>query len=83
LVSTLRWLEQKLYLNLPANAVIIMDNTSYHNIQIDKPPSIVIRKDIMKKCLHSHGIHYTEDATKIRLFKIIKLNEFTVDYILA
>jgi hypothetical protein len=33
------------------------------------------RKDIMKEWLDSRGIWYAEDAMKIELFEIIKLNK--------
>jgi hypothetical protein len=82
------WLQQTLNPNLPANAVIILGNASYQNVQINKSPTINIRKDNMKEWLHSHGTHYTKDATKIRLSEIINLNKprfqrVTVDSILA
>jgi hypothetical protein len=82
-----KWLEKKLIPNLPAHAVIVLDNTSYHNDQIDRPPTMKSRKDIME-WLDYCGICYAEDVMKIELYEIIKLKKptrktFTVNSVLA
>ena len=82
-----RWLEMKLIPNLPPNSVIVLDNASYHNLQVNRPPTINSRKDVIQEWLNSNGIHYPEGALKIELLEIVKQNKpkdknYTVDNIL-
>jgi hypothetical protein len=73
----IRWLEQKLILNLPANAVTELDNAFCHNVQTDRLRTVNSRTHIMKEWLDSCCICYAEDATKMKLFQIIKLDKPT------
>ncbi|KAJ4445927.1 hypothetical protein ANN_12613 [Periplaneta americana] len=74
--------------NLPPNAVIVLDNASYHNVQDNRPSTANSRKDSIKRWLDSHGIRYADDATKIELIELVKLHKpryktFSIDSILA
>lgn len=35
----MKWLTEKLIPNLPVNSVVVIDNSPYHNVQLDKCPN--------------------------------------------
>ena len=74
--------------NLSANAVIVLDNASYHNIQDNKPPTANSKKVEIQNWLDSHKIQYAADDTKIELLQVVKIHKprfktFSIDRILA
>jgi hypothetical protein len=76
--------EQEFIPNLPANALIILDDACYHIVQTNKPHE----KNTTKEWLDAGSIRSAEDATKFQLFEIFKLNKtifktFTVDNIFS
>ena len=44
----MEWFTKQLLPNVPDNAVIVVDNATYHNKQKDKPPTTANRKDDIK-----------------------------------
>ena len=48
----MEWLTQQLLPNLPPNSVIIVNSTTYHNKQKDKPPTTANKKDDIKQWLN-------------------------------
>lgn len=69
-----RWVEEKLVPNLPANSVLDIDNASYHNVQLDKPPISNSTKSDMQAWLTRHAITFRLDMVKAELYEIIKLH---------
>lgn len=67
-----KWLKEILIPNLPANSVIVLDNASYHNVQIDKAPNNGSTKQEMKDWLKKMNISYTEDMLKPTLYELVK-----------
>jgi hypothetical protein len=68
-------LQEKLIPNLESKSVIVVDNTSYHNVQINRHPTSNARKGEMLFWLDKHGIRYSSDMTKAGLYDLIKMHK--------
>jgi len=68
-----KWLQEKLIPNLVSKSVIVVDNPSYHNIQINWHPTSNARNGEMLFRLDKHGIWYSSDITKVELYDLIKM----------
>ncbi|KAJ4432446.1 hypothetical protein ANN_21065 [Periplaneta americana] len=77
-VNSKHWFENKLLPNIPQNSIIVMDNASYHSVQLNKTPTSASSKSDMQSWLRQNNIEYDPKATKIVLYDIIKLNEHAV-----
>jgi hypothetical protein len=53
-----KWLKTQLIPNLPNNSVLVVDNTSYHNVRVaeDKEPTSAILKKEMIEWLRKKNI---------------------------
>jgi hypothetical protein len=51
------WLKEKLIPNLPQNSVVVTDNASYHNVQLNRAPTSASRKSEMKEWLMQKNIY--------------------------
>jgi hypothetical protein len=83
-----KWLREKLIPNLESKSVIVFDNASYHNAQLNRHPTSNARKGEMLFWLDKHGICYSSDMTKAELYDLIKLHKpqyetFAIDCLLA
>jgi len=76
-----KWLQEKFIPNLVSKSVIVVDNASYHNTQINRHPTSNARKGEILFCLVKHGIRYSSDMTKAGLYCITGtgLNPIAVD----
>ncbi|KAG8268245.1 hypothetical protein J6590_108454 [Homalodisca vitripennis] len=70
-----KWLTEKLIPNLPPRSVLIIDNASYHNVEIDKSPTSNSRKCDMQAWLLEKNIPYSHTMLKVELYEIIKANK--------
>jgi hypothetical protein len=70
-----KWLQEKLIPNLETKSVIVVDNASYHNVQINRHPPSNARKDEMLSWLDKHGIRYSPDMTIVELYDLIKMHK--------
>jgi hypothetical protein len=61
------WMSTQLLPNLEEPSVIVMDNASYHNVHIEKPPTQSWRKDEIIAWLQEKGIHFAEGSFKAEL----------------
>ena len=43
--------------NIPRGSVIVMDNASYHSVQLDKPPTTSSRVGEIREWLTSQGVY--------------------------
>ena len=68
----MRWVENQLLPNLPKKCALIVDNASYHNVQVSKSPSLTTRKADMVAWLAEKHIPYESNATKPELYELIK-----------
>jgi len=68
-----KWLQEKLISSLVSKSVIVVDNVSYHNIQIKWNPTSNARKGEMLFWLDKHGIRYSSNMTKMELYDLIKM----------
>jgi len=83
-----KWLQEKLIPNLESKSVIVVDNATYHNVQLDWHPTSNARKGEMLFWLDKHGIRYSSDMTKVELYDLIKMHKpqyetFAIDCLLT
>lgn len=77
----IKWLKEKLILNLPPNGIVVIDNAPYHSTQIEKLPSSASLKSEMQKWLSDNNIPYEERMTKRELYHLIVINKPPKKYI--
>ncbi|KAJ8957777.1 hypothetical protein NQ314_006489, partial [Rhamnusium bicolor] len=53
-----RWLESQLIPNLPPKSVLILDNASYHNVELNKAPTTATKKAHICKHVDKVEIEY-------------------------
>lgn len=70
-----QWLRDQLIPNLPRKSVIIMDNASYHSIQIDKCPVQSTKKADIQGWLARHSIAFDRTMLKAELLHLCKVNK--------
>lgn len=83
-----RWVKEKLIPNLPSNSVVVIDNASYHNVQLNRIPNSNSRKADMTDWLTKNNIPFTSDMCKPELYRLIKLSKsrfktFKIDSVFA
>jgi hypothetical protein len=66
----------------------VVDNASYHNVQINWHSTSNARKAEMLSWLDKHGIRYSSNMTKVELYDLIKMHKpqyetFAIDGLLA
>ena len=84
----MKWLQEKLIPNLEPKSVIVIDNASYHNVQLNRHPTSNARKGEMLLWLDKCGIRYSSDMTKAEMYDPIKMHKpqyetFATDCLLA
>ncbi|XP_064644702.1 uncharacterized protein LOC135498375 [Lineus longissimus] len=67
-----KWFKEELIPRLPPRAVIVMDNASYHSVQVEKLPTSSTAKANMQTWLTDHNISWEQNMTKPVLYNIIK-----------
>lgn len=81
-----KWVLEKLAPNLNEPSLIIMDNASYHNTSVNKPPNTSSRKSEIIDWLRVNNIEYSEIYTRSQLLEIVNRNKpepvYVVDAIL-
>lgn len=82
-----RWLRTKLMPSLPPNSVVVIDNASYHNRQLDAAPTSSTKKADMQTWLRQKEIQFEEYMLKPELYNLIKKykdqhKKFNIDTIL-
>lgn len=70
-----KWLREQYLPNLPPNSVVVLDNASYHNVQLEKVPNMSSRKAEMLRWLHEHNIEADAKMYKPELYAVIKANK--------
>lgn len=70
-----KWLATKLLPNLPENAVIVVDNASYHNALSEKVPNSNSNMHAMRTWLAEKNIPFEETMKKIELYDLILQNK--------
>ena len=70
-----KWFTKQLLPNIPDNAVIIMDNASYHNTyKEDGVPPLNSKKIILQQWLEENKIDYGEDFLRSQLIELINIH---------
>ena len=67
-----RWLEDKLVPNLPLKCVLVVDNTAYQNVQVDRRPLMATKKHLIQEWLTKHGIKWSAGMLKVELLELCK-----------
>jgi transposase len=83
-----KWLQEKLIPNLESKSVIVVDNASYHIVQLNRHPASNARKGEILFWLDKHGIQCSSDMTKAELCDLVKVHKpqydtFAIDWLLA
>lgn len=68
----MKWLTEKLIPKLPKKSVVVIDNASYHNVQLDKCPTSNSNKSEMQAWLLSKNIPFDNKMLKVELYELIK-----------
>ena len=73
---------------MESKSVIVVDNASYPNEQLNRHPTSNARKGEMLFWLDKHGILYSSDMTKAELYDLLKMHKpqyetFAIDCLLA
>lgn len=70
------WVNEQLCPALPPHSVVVMDNASYHSVQVEgsKPPVQATRKEEMKRWLQARGIQGegVDEMKKPQLYDLVK-----------
>ncbi|XP_034194575.1 uncharacterized protein LOC117610854 [Osmia lignaria lignaria] len=70
-----RWIQEKVLPNIPENTVIVMDNVSYHSVQINKPPTKYATKTAMLNWLIKNNIPCNDQMRRYELHELIEKNK--------
>ncbi|CAG4943652.1 unnamed protein product [Parnassius apollo] len=69
------WVSHKLKNKLAPNSVVVMDNASYHCVQVKKKPTMSSLKRDMQDWLRERNVEFTPDNTKSQSEKIYVIDE--------
>ena len=74
------WIQNQLLPALPPNSVVVMDNASYHSVQVEgtKAPISTTLKPEMKEWLRKRGIEVDDKLKKKDLYEIIQREKANV-----
>lgn len=83
-----KWLKEKLIPNLPPKTVLVIDNASYHNKQLNPAPTSSSKKADLMQWLLNHNIPFDEKMLKTELYQLVKQNKsphkkYIIDSLLA
>ena len=67
-----KWIREKLLPNVPPNSVIVMENTPYHGVESNKPPSKYSTKKDMIQWLAENNIPYIKTMRKHELSTLVQ-----------
>ena len=68
-----KWFEEQLLPNIPKNSLIILDNSSYHNVFAESAfPVPTTRKKALCDWLEKNNIPWTKDMLKPELYELCK-----------
>jgi len=79
----MNWLQEKLISNLESKSVVVFDNESYHNVQLNLHPTTPnqqCQKRWNAVWLDERGIRYSFDMTKAKLYDLIKIHKPQFDF---
>ncbi|KAJ4437591.1 hypothetical protein ANN_17736 [Periplaneta americana] len=65
-------MENQLLSKLKSPTIILMDNATYHNVEIDKRPATAIPRHKIVEWLRKHEIYFIESDTRSQLLQIVK-----------
>ena len=77
-----KWVKEKLIPHLPPKSVLIIDNSPYHNLQVDKCPTQASRKADIQAWLTRQQIPFGATLLKAELHQICKQHKSTPSFLL-
>jgi hypothetical protein len=82
-----QWTQTQLLPNLPNKSVVVMDNTPYHSVQENKPPTKYAVKKEMTSWLENNNVPFSEDMRKTELYRLVERHKrpekiFRIDQVL-
>ena len=77
----MEWFNRQLLPNLTNPSTIVLDKTTYHNKQKEKPPTTANIKDEIRPWLDRHNITYSDKDIKKTLLDEVKQHRPTPPYL--
>lgn len=77
-----KWFRHQLLPNIAANSVIVMDNASYHSVQVEKKPCLSWRKQEIFDWLMNKGAQPKAYLTKQELLVLVKKHDHGKIYLI-
>lgn len=71
----IKWFTEQLLPNIRPQSTIVMDNASYHSVQLDKAPTMATRKSEILDWLRSHDLPADETKNKAELLEVVSANK--------
>lgn len=72
-----KWIQEKLIPNLPPRTVIVIDNASYHNIEVNRVPTSNTKVGEMKQTVGGRTEHFVSGfGTETRPVRNNKKTQF-------
>lgn len=76
------WFRNQLLPNIAPNSVIVMDNASYHSVQLEKKPTSSWRKSDIRDWLVKKGVQPSDDLLKHELYELAKKFDIGKKYVI-
>lgn len=73
----IKWMTEQLIPNLPPKSFEVVNNASYHNVEINKSPTSNTKKADMQAWLQEKNIPFSPTMLKVELYDIIKSHKPT------
>ncbi|XP_054283269.1 uncharacterized protein LOC129000331 [Macrosteles quadrilineatus] len=70
-----KWLSEKLIPNLPPRSVLVIDNASYQNVEVEKCPTSNSKKADMHTWLMKKGVPFSNNMLKVELLQLIDIHK--------
>ncbi|KAL1424333.1 hypothetical protein MTO96_020259 [Rhipicephalus appendiculatus] len=70
-----RWFKEQLLPKIEPRSIIVMDNASYHSVQLEKLPSTSSRKAEIQSWLTQKNIPWSNDQLKPELIQLVNQNK--------
>lgn len=70
-----KWFTEQLLPNIEPRSVVVMDNASYHSVQLEKLPSTSTRKAEIQSWLTEKNIAWSGDQLKPELLQLVNQNK--------
>ena len=71
----MKWFQNQAIPNLPEKSALVLDNATYHNVQVDICPTQSTRKADIQDWLQRPRIQFTDTMLKAELLELSKMHK--------